>query len=88
MKSRFLLFVFTILMGFGLIMGQISTAAAQSQSSDKSKSSSQKNKKTMDQRRKDQADKTINDMIDRGASQSDIQVQKKANKKYYGHEGE
>jgi hypothetical protein len=91
MKSRFLLFVFVTLMGFSLIMGQISTAAAQSQSSNKSKSSSQNDrtqKKTMDERKKEKADKIISDMTDRGASQSDIHTQKKANKKYYGHEGE
>jgi outer membrane murein-binding lipoprotein Lpp len=90
MRSKVFLLVFAILIGFVLMAGQVSTSMAQNQSSDTSKSSTQndKKKKNMNQKRKDQADKIITDMTDKGASQSDIQAQKNANKKYYGHEGE
>ncbi|WP_160174961.1 hypothetical protein [Methanococcoides methylutens] len=50
---------------------------------------SQHNKeKEMDKKRKGAADKIIDGMVVDGASQQDINTQKKANKKHFGHEGE
>ncbi|WP_440954497.1 hypothetical protein ACSAZK_12825 [Methanosarcina sp. Mfa9] len=44
--------------------------------------------KEMDKKRKQIADKIIDDMTVNGASQGDINRQKKTNKEHLGHEGE
>jgi hypothetical protein len=42
----------------------------------------------MEQKREEIADKIITEMTESGASQSDIEQQKKTNKDLLGHEGE
>lgn len=43
---------------------------------------------SMDQKRKNTADKIVNKMVDEGASSADIKQQQKTNKETLGHEGE
>jgi hypothetical protein len=89
MKTRTLVLLGAIFVSCSFFTGQVSSvmAADTSKKGTKSGSSSQKEKQ-MDQKRKNQADKIVTKMHDNGASKSDIQAQKKANKKHFGHEGE
>ena len=48
----------------------------------------QDKEKEMDNKRKEIADRIIDDMATDGASQGDINQQKKTNKELLGHEGE
>lgn len=89
MNSKAFLWMLAIFVGFCLVIGQAATVSAQDQQKKKPKSSQQKAKeKEMDQKRKKAADKIIQDMTDKGHSQTDIKIQQKTNKKMFGHEGE
>lgn len=72
MKKLLFLFAFAI-----LLAGQPLIAEDDSGNSD-----------DMDKRREKKANEIISEMRDSGASQSDINAQKKANKQAFGHEGE
>ncbi|WP_255335743.1 hypothetical protein [Methanosarcina sp. KYL-1] len=51
-------------------------------------SGEQDKEKEMDERRKKNANKIIDKMVENGASRGDIAAQKKANKELLGHEGD
>jgi hypothetical protein len=72
MKKLLFLFAFAI-----LTAGQPLVAENNSDGSD-----------DMDKRREKKANEIITEMNDSGASQSDINAQKRANKQAFGHEGE
>jgi len=86
MKSKVSLLLFAIFMSFSLLAGLVPTVDAKETKSENAQST--RKKTNSDKARKEKADKIISDMTDKGASSNEIQHQKSANKKYYGHEGE
>lgn len=95
MKSKGIKLFVTVVICIYLISGQVITANAAWRTSHTEHHDTSETKKkntspemSKDEKKKEKANRIIEDMQDKGASQSEIKTQQKANKQYLGHEGE
>jgi hypothetical protein len=96
MKSKGIKLLLTVVIGIYMISGQVFTANAENwrttkisdHSTNETKKKNTDTQESKDQKKKEKANRIIQDMQDKGARESEIKTQQKANKQYLGHEGE